>query len=164
MFGRDLVDQIGAEKLWTMELKGQLLAYLNEQHLSAKLGGWKGKMLPFQGEKILTYHRSWSYFVNRFGLVVADELEPKPGIPPGPGHVLEVIEKVKALHIQALLMEPFYSRKAPDLIAEKTGLKVVVCANSVGGEPIAKDYLSMIDNVVDRLSNVLKPVSSQEGN
>ena len=162
MFGKELVAEVGGDKLWLVEFKGGLQGFLEEQHLTAKLGGWAGKMLPFRGVEILTYHRSWIYFTNRFGLVVADEMEPKPGIPPSPGHVLEVIEKVKSAHIRALLMEPFYERKAPDLIAEKTGLKVLVSANSVGGDESAKDYFSMIDNVVDKLAGALKPASEPE--
>jgi ABC-type Zn uptake system ZnuABC Zn-binding protein ZnuA len=162
MFGKELVDEVGGDKLWLLELKGGLQEFLDERHLAAKMGGWAGTMLPFRGEKILTYHKSWTYFVNRFGLVVADQLEPKPGIPPSPGHVLAVIEQVKSGHIRTLLMEPFYERKAPDLIAEKTGLKVVVCANSVGGDEAAKDYFSMIGNVVDKLAAALKPASEPE--
>ena len=109
-------------------------------------------MRAFQGEKIITFHQSWDYLANRFNLVVADEWEPKPGIPPSPGHVLDVIRKVKEQKISALLMEPFYSRKAPDLVASKTGIHVVVSANTVGGEPTAKDYLSMIENIVHKLA------------
>jgi len=159
MFGKPLVEEVGGDKLWLREFKGELQGFLEEQHLTAKLGGWAAKMLPFRGEKILTYHRSWIYFTNRFGLAVADEMEPKPGIPPSPGHVLQLIEKVKADHVRVLLMEPFYERKAPGLIAEKTGLKVLVCANSVGGDEAAKDYFSMIGNVVDKLAAALKPAS-----
>jgi zinc/manganese transport system substrate-binding protein len=161
MFGKELVDQIGGEKLWVLEVRGQFLSFLDEQHLTAKLGGWMGKMLPFRGDSILVYHRSWDYFANRFGLVLADEMEPKPGVPPTPGHVLEVIDKVNSMKIRALLMEPFYERKAPDLIAEKTGIKVLVCANAVGGDPAAKDYFSMIGNVVDQLASVLEPAQGQ---
>jgi len=162
MFGPELVAQVGGDKLWLLEFKGTLQGYLAEQHLAAKLGGWAAKMLPFRDAEILTYHRSWIYFTNRFGLVVAEEMEPKPGIPPSPGHVLDLIEKVKAAHIRVLLMEPFYERKAPDLMAEKTGLKVLVCANSTGGDDVAKDYFSMIGNVVDKLAAALKPASEPE--
>ncbi len=162
MFGKELVAEVGGDKLWLLELKGGLQGFLQEQHLAAKLGGWAARMLPFRGAEILTYHRSWIYFTNRFGLVVADELEPKPGIPPSPGHVLKVIEEVKSRHIRAMLMEPFYERKAPDLIAEKTGLKVLVCTNAVGGDEAAKDYFSMIGNVVDSLAAALKPASEPE--
>ena len=154
MFGRELVDKIGGGRLWAALLKRKLDMVL-EQPGQPALGGWLASMRPHAGQKIVTYHRSWSYFVHRFGLVVADELEPKPGIPPGPGHVADVVKRVKAEDVKVLLMEPFYSRKAPDLVVSETGISVVECANSVGGQPEATDYLAMIDNIVRRVDTAL---------
>lgn len=151
MFGPELVAKIGGGKLWALLLKDRLDAVLSEPG-QPPLGGWLAVMRPHAGKKIITYHRSWSYFAHRFGLIVADELEPKPGIPPSPGHVAAVIKRVQADQIRALLMEPFYSRKAPDLVASQTGITVVECANTVGGQPEATDYLTMLDNVVARVS------------
>jgi zinc/manganese transport system substrate-binding protein len=155
MFGRELVTKIGGSKLWALLLKGQLDKTLEEPG-QPLVGGWLATMRPHRGQEIITYHRSWSYFVNRFGLAVADELEPKPGIPPSPGHVAEVVKRIKSEEIKLLLMEPFYSRKAPDLVAAETGVTVVECANSVGGQPEAADYLTMIDNIVNRVGAALK--------
>jgi zinc/manganese transport system substrate-binding protein len=151
MFGRELVAKLGGGKLWAALLKGRLEEVLAQPEVPP-LGGWLATMRPYLGRKIVTYHRSWSYFANRFGLVVSDELEPKPGIPPSPGHVADVVNRIKAEGVKVLLMEPFYSRKAPELVASQTGITVVECANSVGGQPEASDYLAMIDNIVKRVS------------
>jgi len=151
MFGPQLVAKTGGGKLWALLLRGQLDRILQEPGQPA-LGGWLATMRPHVGQKMVTYHRSWSYFAHRFGLVVIEELEPKPGIPPSPGHVADVVERVNAEAVKVLLMEPFYSRKAPELIASETGISVVECANLVGGQTEATDYLTMIDNIVKRLS------------
>lgn len=100
----------------------------------------------------MTYHRSWSYFLRRFGLETIGEIEPKPGIPPSPGHVVEVIEAMRAQRVKLILMEPYYSRQAPDRIARETGAVVVVAALSVGGQPEAPDYFGLIDNLITRLA------------
>jgi zinc/manganese transport system substrate-binding protein len=154
MFGSELVAKYGGGKLWAALLKNRLDELLDHPEQPA-LGGWLAAMRPHAAKKIVTYHRSWSYFAHRFGLVVADELEPKPGIPPSPGHVAEVVNRIQTEGVKLLLMEPFYSRKAPDLVASRTGIAVVECANSVGGQPEASDYLAMIDNVVSRVSAAL---------
>jgi zinc/manganese transport system substrate-binding protein len=155
MFGDDLVKAVGGDALWAMELKGTLPAFLDERRLTPKLAGWAGRMRPWQGAKIVTYHRSWSYFANRFRLVVAAELEPKPGIPPSPSHLANVVGQVKAQGIKVILAEPFYSRKAPDFVAAKTDATVLVCPNSVGGTPEATDCLALMDLIVDRLIRAL---------
>lgn len=140
-------DQGGA-KLWAMTLKGELDGFVAAHGGDAILGGWMGAMRPLRDTKILTYHRSWTYFANRFGLQVAAELEPKPGIEPSPGHLADVVKIIERDKVRFLLMEPFYSRQAPDFLAGKTGIAVVQVANSVGGQPEATDYIALIDLIV----------------
>ncbi len=142
-------DQAGA-KLWALRLKGELDAFVKDHGGDSLWGGWIGTMRPLQGTPIVTYHRSWSYFTNRFGLVVAAELEPKPGIEPSPGHLAEVVKTVEERKVKFLLMEPFYSRRAPDWLASRTGLNVAVVANSVGGQPEATDIVALLSLAVNR--------------
>ena len=76
-------------------------------------------MPPLRGQKIVTYHRSWVYFAHRFGLEVAAEIEPKPGVPPTAAHLAAVAETVKAQGVKIILQEPFYSRKAANRMAAR---------------------------------------------
>jgi ABC-type Zn uptake system ZnuABC Zn-binding protein ZnuA len=155
MFGAELVAALGGDVLWRAELSSRLDEELEGKGLAGKLGGWLGAMRPHRGSKIITYHRSWVYFTNRFGLEVVAELEPKPGIPPSPGHLAEVIERARSAGAALLLMEPFYERKGPEFVASRTGIRVVEAANSVGGQPEATDYVAMLDNVVQKAKAVL---------
>jgi len=123
--------------------------------IDEKLTEWEKKLAPFKGEKIAIYHRSWSYFANRFNLVIACELEPKPGIPPSPGHLKEVIDIIKRENVKIILMEVFYDEKPAYFVAEQTGAKVVIVPNSVGGTKEAKDYFSLIDIIVNKLAEAL---------
>ena len=134
-----------------------LAAFLSK--LYNAMAGWVAKLKPFEHSKIVTYHRSWPYFANRFNLDVVAELEPKPGIPPGPGHILEVINTMKSEKAKVILMEPFYNRSDAEAVAKKTGAKVVVAAAAVNGRQEATDYIAMFDNIVSRLSGALMEVS-----
>src|SRR4051795_1008944 len=64
-----------------------------EATINAKLQEWGTKLLPFKGQKVVAYHDSWPYFAHRFGLDISIFLEPKPGIPPSPSHLAEVIQQ-----------------------------------------------------------------------
>ncbi len=121
-----------------------------------KMAEWQKKMEPFKGRKIAIYHRSWPYFVDRFGLVVACELEPKPGIPPAPSHLKKVIDIMKRDKINVILMEVFYEAKPAQFVAGQTGAKVIVVPNSVGGTKDAKDYFGLMDTIVDKLAEGLR--------
>ncbi|MDQ7779684.1 MAG: metal ABC transporter substrate-binding protein [Planctomycetota bacterium] len=131
-----------------------------KKKLTAKIEEWERRLAAFKGTRIVTYHRSWIYFCDCFGLDVACELEPKPGIPPSPSHLAKVCETVQGGKLGVLLMEPFYSRKAADFVAEKTGVKVLVCANSVGGDEGAKTYVDVIENVVNAVCSALEQQAS----
>jgi zinc/manganese transport system substrate-binding protein len=113
-------------------------------------------MAPYRGAKIITYHPSWPNFTRHFGLQVAGTVEPKPGIPPSPSHTLDLINLIKDQKIKAIIMEPYFDRKTPNFIGEKTGAKVVVLYPSVGGKADLTDYFKLFDYDLNELRKALK--------
>lgn len=155
MFGAQLVDKFGGTNLWQWENAGTLTSNLAEKGSGGQLGGWAGKMARFRGISIITYHRSFVYFAKRFDLRVADELEPKPGIDPAPGHIAGIIRLVQSQGIKAIVQEPFYSTRNGKFVESRTDAKLVVVPGSVGHDPAARDYISLFDVMVDRISSAL---------
>jgi len=127
-----------------------------EAAIDAKLQEWGRAMLPFKGANVVAYHDSWVYFAHRFGLTIDTFLEPKPGIPPSPSHLAEVITKMKANKAKAILVEPFHNRKIAEKVATSTGAKVVDAAQFPGALPNTESYIALIDALVSRLVAALK--------
>src|SRR4051795_5723798 len=127
-----------------------------EATINGKLQEWGTAMLPFKGQKVVAYHDSWPYFAHRFGLDISIFLEPKPGIPPSPSHLAEVIQQMKAQKIKAIIIEPFHDRKIAEKVASATGAKVVDFAQYPGGLPNTESYVKLIDALVARLSAAMK--------
>ena len=73
--------------------------------LDAKLAEWQKQLAPYKGAKIVTYHRDFVYFANRFGLEVLETLEPKPGIAPSPAHLAKVISKMQAEKARVIIVQ-----------------------------------------------------------
>jgi zinc/manganese transport system substrate-binding protein len=117
---------------------------------------WMAQMAPYRGAKVVDYHPSLPNFAKHFGLDIVGTVEPKPGIPPSPSHTLEIINLIKAQHVKAILMEPYFDRKTPDFVAAQTGAKVVVIYPSVGGKPGLDDYFKLFDYDINELVKVLK--------
>lgn len=130
-----------------------------EETLDQKMKVWTAALAPFRGAPIVTYHPTWRYFANRFGLVADTFLEPKPGIPPSPPHLAEVIAKMNEQHIKVILVEPFQSRKTADVVAGHTAAKVIDVCQFPGGLPGAEDYFSLMDANVKALAIGLGPAS-----
>jgi zinc/manganese transport system substrate-binding protein len=127
-----------------------------ENTINAKLQEWGAKLLPFRGQSLVAYHDSWVYFAHRFGFNINIFLEPKPGIPPSPSHLAEVIAQMKAQKIKAILVEPYQNRKIAEKVAEETGGKVVDFAQFPGALPDTPTYVKLIDTLVSRLVAALK--------
>jgi len=112
---------------------------------------WDEQMKPYRGRKVITYHQSWPNFVKRFGLQVVDYVEPRPGIPPSPAHVVELIALMKRQGVKLILVEPYFDLKTPQSVARETGGQVVVLMPSVGGNKEAGDYIQLFDYDINLL-------------
>src|SRR4029453_4885175 len=117
---------------------------------------WTAAMAPYKGLKVVTYHRSWANFADRFGLDVIGYVEPKPGIPPTPSHTLDVIQEMKRQNVKLILVEPYFDLKTPQSIARATGAEVLVLPPSVGGVKEVTDYIGLFDYDVNTLVAAIK--------
>jgi zinc/manganese transport system substrate-binding protein len=124
-----------------------------DRRLAAAEKGWEAKLAPYKGRKVITYHRSWPNFCDRFGLVVVDYVEPKPGIPPTPSHTLDVINIMRRQGIKSILVEPYFDLRAPNKIALDAGGQVVVLMPSVGGVKEITTYFQLFDYDINLLVN-----------
>jgi zinc/manganese transport system substrate-binding protein len=124
---------------------------------------WLAMMAPYKGTKMVTYHRSFPNFAERFGLNIIGYVEPRPGIPPSPSHTLDLIQEMKRQQVKIILMEPYFDQKTPKAIATQTGATVVVMPPSVGGEKSVTDYLQLFDYDINLLVNALKQAGATPG-
>lgn len=127
-----------------------------EATINSKLQEWGAALLPFKDQSIAAYHESWIYFAHRFGFKIDIFLEPKPGIPPSPSSLADVIAKMKAAHVKAILVEPYHNRKIAEKVASETGAKVVDAAQFPGALPNTDTYVALIDALVSRIAAALK--------
>ena len=123
--------------------------------LDAKYAEWQKQLAPYRGARIVTYHKDFVYFADRFGLNIVDELEPKPGIAPSPAHLAQVIGKMKAGNAKVILVQPFQNRKTAETVARQTGATVLDTPEQPGAASNSNTYFDMMDNLVRTLANGL---------
>jgi zinc/manganese transport system substrate-binding protein len=116
-----------------------------DKRLTAAEQNWDNQMKSYRGRKVVTYHKSWPNFAKHFGLDVIGYIEPRPGIPPTPGHTIELIQQMKRDNVKVVMVEPYFDLKTPNNIASATGGKVLVMLPSVGGEKEVTDYFKLFD-------------------
>jgi ABC-type Zn uptake system ZnuABC Zn-binding protein ZnuA len=123
--------------------------------LDAKYAEWQKELAPYRGARIVTYHKDFVYFADRFGLNIVDELEPKPGIAPSPAHLAQVIGKMKAGNAKVILVQPFQNRKTAETVARQTGATVLDTPEQPGAANNTNTYFDMMDNLVGTLAKGL---------
>ncbi len=159
MFGEDLMKAIGksAGDILTRKAKNdELMSWLTSKHLEGKLGGWMAKARPLAGMKVISYHKTYVYFAERFGIQIIGELEEKPGIPPPPQHRDEIVEQVKREGVKAILNDNFYSREAADYVAGKTSAKVIMTYLDVGASDEVATYEDLITYLIEELAHTIQ--------
>jgi len=117
---------------------------------------WTAMMAPYKGTKMVTYHRSFPNFAERFGLVIVGYVEPRPGIPPTPQHTLDLINEMKRQNVKLVVVEPYFDMKTPNAIGRETGAQVLVLPPSVGGTKDVTDYFKLFDYDLNLVTDAIK--------
>lgn len=123
--------------------------------IDTKLLEWQRTLAPHKGAKIVTYHKDFPYFADRFGLEVIETLEPKPGIAPSPAHLTKVITTMKAANARVILVQPYQNRRTAETVARQTGATVINAAQQPGAVKGTDTYFQVMDRLVGELSAAL---------
>jgi len=160
LFGAGLVELLGGDVLEQLALQGTLHAFLEAEEfegrpLISELGGWLGVAEAFRGRDIICYHKNWAYLEDRFGVRCAEFVEAKPGIPPTPGHVASLLERMTNEGIGVVLAASHYDERRVETVAERGGARSVVVSMNPGGRAGPSDYFALVDTWVIGLAAAL---------
>jgi zinc/manganese transport system substrate-binding protein len=134
-----------------------LLVFLKK--LDIARAGWERRFAPLKGAPVVAYHRTWVYVASWMGLKEVGYLEPKPGIPPNPSHVAQLLVAAKENNVRAILQEEYYPDSTSKLLASKIPAQLV----RVPGGPDfqgGQSYLDYVDRLVSLIEAGLKPRGS----
>lgn len=120
--------------------------------LAARLGGWLKQAEALRGREMVCYHKEWVYFSSRFGLPCVEYIEPKPGIPPSPRHVREVIELMQTRHIPVVFSPNYFDRRQVREIAARTEATGVIVPAQPDGAPGVVTYPDLVNAWISALT------------
>ena len=95
-------------------------------------------LAPFRGARIVVVHDSWSYLAEHFGLTIVAAAEPNPGIPPSPGELAALLERLRSSDVRVLIADPHSDPSLVRQIADKAGIKAVTLL------PSGRDYVGPV--------------------
>jgi zinc/manganese transport system substrate-binding protein len=149
-----IIAQTIADALTAFDAEGAAVYAANLERFKTeaaqKSADWKTALNGLANKSIVTYHSSWVYFANAFGLTIAAKIEPVPGIPPTATHLAFLVKTIQDLHINTVIQEPYFSDDGATYLARQTGVHVVKLAPSCD-DVSAGAYLSHFQNIVNQL-------------
>lgn len=87
--------------------------------------------LPATQRLVVEYHASFAYLYDWLGLESIGQVEPRPGVPPDPGHVAELRSSMLTRGARVILQETFYPSSTSETLAEAVDGEVVLVAGGV---------------------------------
>ncbi len=155
--GRELVGILTPATAFDLLRTDRLLDFVKGQTyqgqaLSEKLGGWLQQAQAFRGKEMVCYHKEWAYFSHRYGVACVAFIEAKPGIPPTPRHVQEVIALMKERKIPVLFAANYFSRAKIQQVATRTGARAVIVPENTEGAPGVNTYFDLMNAWVSGLA------------
>ena len=116
---------------------------------------WSTQMAPFAGARFIPYHESWDYFARAFKLEIPETIENKPGFPPSPARIEQVIQACRQAGVKLIVTEPYYDVSIAQLISKQAGIPYLNLYIDVGGASEQKDYISTLDYIVTQFADAL---------
>jgi zinc/manganese transport system substrate-binding protein len=117
---------------------------------------WQQEGAALKGVPIVVFHKDFSYFIHWLGMREVGDLEPKPGIPPTPAHLAELVDQMKSRPARVIVYSPYNDPKAAQFLSEKTGIPSVMVPFTVGGTDKAKDLYGLFDDTIERLLKAVR--------
>jgi zinc/manganese transport system substrate-binding protein len=133
-----------------------------KQRLDAALRRWQSMASPLRGMKLASYHKTWSYLLQRFGLETVGYVEPKPGIEPSPQDISTLVNAMVREKARLIIHAPVYHPRLPQAVARQVQrqlgapVKVLKLPAHVQGMPEATDYFALFDYLLTALHEALK--------
>ena len=162
--GDELIQILGDDAAFNLLNQDKFWDFVNRQQyqgqpLAQRVGGWFKQGAGFRGRTMVCYHKEWDYFSQRFGIPCVAFVEPKPGIPPTPGHVAKLIAQIRDEHIPVILSANFYDQNQVRNIADRTGTTAVIVPASTGGVPGTDTYIDLVNYWVNALAKAFAPTN-----
>jgi zinc/manganese transport system substrate-binding protein len=128
------------------------------KRLAAARAGWEKTLAPFRGSPVVGYHKTWSYLCDWLGFEQVGWLEAKPGVPPNPRHVAQLLGLARQRKVRLVLQEEHYPDSTSRLVAGKIPaplLRLPAATNFPAGET----YLAHVGRMVAAMAKALGAAS-----
>ena len=107
-----------------------------------------------RGQAVVVHHRDWRYLLDWLGMSRAAELEPQPGVPPTPGHLASLVDRVAEENARLILYRKVNGDRAARWLAQRTpacALELPYTVGEQGTSDLTGFYQQLVNQLVQSL-------------
>ncbi|MBL0418878.1 zinc ABC transporter substrate-binding protein [Ramlibacter sp. AW1] len=118
-----------------------------------RIGDWERRAASLRGARVATQHTTFAYFWRWLGVEPVADLEPKPGLPPTPGHLQRVLEATRANPPAAVVVSLYQDPRPAQWLGQQLGRpqSVLQLPSTVTEEAGTDSLAGLFDHLIDRL-------------
>ncbi|MDR0535212.1 MAG: metal ABC transporter substrate-binding protein [Puniceicoccales bacterium] len=125
--------------------------------IETRVPGWKTRLSSLRGANVITYHRSFDYMLDVFGMRLAGTIEPKPGIEPSGTHIVALIEQARNSGTKLILVEPSRPSRLCERVAHGTGAPLARIPLMPDPPNVPDAYIRFFESIVTSMEKALPP-------
>ena len=147
------------DRMASLDQKNAAAYRANLEKFTAELekarAGWEQRLAGLKGVPVVAFHRTTAYLSNWLGFDTIAYLEPKPGIPPNPAHMAQVVLQARQRKARFILQENYYPTTNSKPVASNIPAPLILFTSGTnfrGGQT----YVQHMEELVTKLENGLK--------
>ena len=106
---------------------------------------WEQRIEALRGMRLVSHHRSFSYFADWADLDVVATLEPKPGVPASGAQLARLLEQLTPNPPAAIIRAPFENEKPAEWLSSRLNVPIILMPFTAGGNDASTDLVSLYD-------------------
>jgi zinc/manganese transport system substrate-binding protein len=122
-----------------------------EQDWRARIARWEQRAAPLRGLRVAAQHTGYAYLWRWLGMEQMADLEPKPGMPPTPGHLQRVLELARATPPRAVVVSSYQDPQSGQWLSQQLRIPLLQLPATVTEEAPAADLAGLFDHLIERL-------------
>jgi zinc/manganese transport system substrate-binding protein len=124
----------------------------------ARIAQWERQAGPLRGMRVAAQHSTFGYLWAWLGIQQVADLEPKPGVPPTPGHLQKVLDALRGSPPRAIVVSAYQDPRSGQWLAQQlgTGASVLQLPSTVTEEAPTDSLSGLFDHLVGRLLGAVR--------
>ncbi|HEX2547544.1 MAG TPA: zinc ABC transporter substrate-binding protein, partial [Ramlibacter sp.] len=118
-----------------------------------RIAQWEQRAVPLRGMRVAAQHSTFAYLWRWLGMTQVADLEPKPGMPPTPGHLQRILEQTRASPPRAVVVSAYQDPRSAQWLGQQLGAGVAVLQlpSTVTEDGATTTLAGFYDHLIERL-------------